>query len=73
MRKEASNPLWVGAFQFGSHKGVVWRCRAREISISFNWRDEKAFFGTESAPAAGVTGSRKRQHGRLLGLDVLTG
>lgn len=44
-----------------------------EISISFNWRDEKAFFGTESAPAAGVTGSRKRQHGRLLGLDVLTG
>ena len=44
-----------------------------EISISFNWRDEKAFFGTESAPAAGVMGSRIRQQGRLLELDVLTG
>jgi len=73
MRKEASNPLWVGAFQFGSHKGMVWRCRAREISISFIWRSEKAFFGTESAPAAGVMGSRIRQQGRLLELDVLTG
>ena len=44
-----------------------------EISISFIWRSEKAFFGTESAPAAGVMGSRIRQQGRLLELDVLTG
>jgi hypothetical protein len=52
---------------------MVWRCRAREISISFIWRSEKAFFGTESASAAGVMGSRIRQQGRLLELDVLTG